>query len=204
MVEAALGELFRVYPEAEVSLSYAFSHRHMVKADVVRAGRVFANVLGNALQAMHEKGNLWVCTREAEGCVEFTLGNAGSFIPEESMPMLFDAFFTSGKRGGTGLGLAIAKKIVEAHGGTIKCVSQKNAAHPAGMVEFVFTLPASAIECEALSSALPASSKHVREALASQGYGSFFSHVNRAPQPLLPKLRSGGCTPLKNRPAAPF
>lgn len=117
LIESALGELFRVYPDADVTISYEFTHRHMVKADSVRMGRVFANILGNAVQAMREKGNLWIRTNERDGFVEFVLGNGGSAIPSESLPKLFDAFFTSGKKGGTGLGLAIAKKIVEAHGG---------------------------------------------------------------------------------------
>ena len=167
LVEAALGDLFRVHPNADVSLEYAFTHRNMVQADSVRLGRVFANILGNAVQAMREKGCLWIRTVERAGFVELTLGNAGSVIPAESLPKLFDAFFTSGKKGGTGLGLAIAKKIVDAHGGTIFCRSEKNDTHPEGMVEFVFTLPASHAACSPRSDALPTSSREIQAALAA-------------------------------------
>ncbi|MCA2961747.1 MAG: response regulator [Silvanigrellales bacterium] len=167
LVESALGELFRVYPEADVTISCEFAHRHMVHADSVRLGRVFANILGNAVQAMSEKGSLWIRTDERDEFVEFVLGNGGSAIPAESLPKLFDAFFTSGKKEGTGLGLAIAKKIVEAHGGTIRCISETNEKHPSGMVEFHFTLPMSEVTCPTRSEALPRSSREIQAALAA-------------------------------------
>ena len=138
LIEAALGELSRVYPDADVSMSYDLSHRHLIRADSLRLGRIFANILGNAVQAMRNKGDLWIRTAEDQAFVSFTLGNAGSFIPPENLPKLFDAFLTSGKRGGTGLGLAVAKRIVEAHGGTIRCTSAKTKEHPSGKVEFTF------------------------------------------------------------------
>ncbi len=166
LIEAALGDLFRIYPEADVSLSYDFSHRHMVRVDSLRVERVFANILGNAMQAMRERGNLWVRTLERDGFIEFTLGNGGSHIPHESLPKLFDAFFTSGKKGGTGLGLAIAKKIVEAHGGAIHCVSKVSDAFPQGMVEFVFTLPVAQSICAPRLEALPRTSREIQSALA--------------------------------------
>ena len=141
LVESAISDLFRVYPLADVSLSYSFEHQHFARVDTVRLSRVFANILGNAVQAMSEKGRIWIKTREQNQILEFTLGNSDSHIPLESLSKLFDAFFTSGKKGGTGLGLAIAKKTVESHGGTIFCRSEKNAENPSGFVEFVFTLP---------------------------------------------------------------
>jgi signal transduction histidine kinase len=115
---------------------------------------------------MREKGNLWIRTSEQEGFVEFTLGNGGSFIPAESLSKLFDAFFTSGKRGGTGLGLAIAKTIVEAHGGSIRCVSEKTEEHPTGLVEFTFTLPAFASSNCSVMYIPKAIIQHIRPSIA--------------------------------------
>jgi CheY-like chemotaxis protein len=70
--------------------------------------------------------------------VQFRVGNDGPAIAKKSQTQLFDAFFTTGKRGGTGLGLAIAKKIVGSHGGKIEVVSP---CRGDSGVEFVFTLP---------------------------------------------------------------
>jgi len=143
LIEATLGETFRIYPKAEIAITYNLHHLHMVNAHVHKVGRVFSNIVGNAVQAMGQKGTLWFKTRERDGLIEFCLGNAGSCIPPESLPKLFDAFFTSGKKGGTGLGLAIAEKVIKAHGGRIWCESSKTLEHPDGKVEFFFTLPVS-------------------------------------------------------------
>ena len=141
LLESALGEVFRVYPKADISISYDLKHSHMVNVHVQKVGRVFSNILGNAIQAMKSKRQIWFKTTEKDGMLTFCVGNAGPVIPAENLPKLFGAFFTSGKKGGTGLGLAIAQKVVTAHGGRIWCESAQTAAHPEGQVEFFFTLP---------------------------------------------------------------
>lgn len=161
LIEGSIGELFRVYTDADISISYDLYHKHMVLVDTVRVGRVFSNILGNALQAIGYKGSLWIKTREVTNFVEFTVGNSGSYILPDDRHKLFDAFFTSGKKGGTGLGLAIAKKIVEAHGGTIFCHSELNVAIPEGKVEFVFTLPSTNSLTTSRTDSLPVSSHEV-------------------------------------------
>lgn len=157
LIEASLNEIFRVYPESKVNIAYGLSHKHKVDVDTLKIGRVFSNVVGNALQAMNQKGELWFKTEELEEggklLVKFCLGNGGSFIPPENLSRLFDAFFTSEKKGGTGLGLAIAQKIVTAHGGKIWCESDAQRG-----VEFFFTLPCGKELCDSHPTPLPSSS----------------------------------------------
>lgn len=143
LIEWSLAELFRVYPQAKISITYDLQHSAMVDVHVQKITRVFSNILGNALQAMDFTGSLWFKTRDLGDSVEFCVGNSGSIIPPESLPKLFEAFFTSGKKGGTGLGLAIAQKVVQAHGGKIWCESKTTKEHSDGLVEFFFTLPES-------------------------------------------------------------
>ncbi len=103
--------------------------------------RIFLNIIGNAIQAVNQKGKLWIRTSSTINShgklfTHFVIGNNGPAIPAEDLPKLFDAFFTKDKKGGTGLGLAIAKKIVSAHEGEIYCKSSADIG-----VEFHFTLP---------------------------------------------------------------
>jgi signal transduction histidine kinase len=55
--------------------------------------------------------------------------DTGIGISQENLPFIFDQFFRVKSEGekksrGTGLGLSIAKKITEAHGGTIGVTSE--------------------------------------------------------------------------------
>jgi two-component system, OmpR family, sensor histidine kinase BaeS len=54
--------------------------------------------------------------------VVFEVDDDGPGIPSDQMPFVFDRFVASADTGGTGLGLAIAKRLVEAHGGTIEAI----------------------------------------------------------------------------------
>jgi signal transduction histidine kinase/FixJ family two-component response regulator len=163
LIESTLNEIFRVYPDSQVIITYTLNHKHKVSVDTLKIGRVFSNIIGNAVQAMNRKGKLWFKTDELDEdgkpMTRFCLGNGGSFIPAESLPKLFDAFFTSGKKGGTGLGLAISQKIVTAHGGRIWCESDEQRG-----VEFYFTLPQSIEKTDFHRQYLPTSSTEITAA----------------------------------------
>lgn len=141
LIATSLAECLSLYPSNQVTFDYDFQTRRFVDVETRKIGRVFTNLIINALQAMNFKGTVWFHTRESNNRCEFCVGNSGSFIPAEHRDKLFEAFFTSGKKGGTGLGLAIVQKIVAAHGGQIWCESAKTAAHPEGQVEFYFSVP---------------------------------------------------------------
>ena len=167
LIETTLDEIFRIYPKANIAFSFDLKHDRPVDVDVQKVGRVFSNIVGNAVQATKQTGDLWFKTREVGDQIEFCIGNAGSVIPTESLPKLFDAFFTRDKKGGTGLGLAIAQKVVTAHGGRIWCESSKSDAYPDGKVEFYFTLPASKSHVNGAVADLPLHSSEIAQSLAT-------------------------------------
>ena len=93
--------------------------------------RVLLNLLINARQSMPEGGTILVRLRpDADsGYVELYVRDSGAGIPRETLPRIFDAYYTtkdgpdeSGK-GGTGLGLAACKEIIDAHRGKIRVES---------------------------------------------------------------------------------
>jgi len=146
LVQRCIDEAIRVHAKAEFTLERTWNHSNLVRCNEHKIARVFSNIVSNAIQAIPSGERLWIRTRNVQvagaNFVEFVIGNGGSFIDSESLPKLFEAFFTKNKKGGTGLGLAIAHKIITSHGGEITCRSERNDAFPDGMVEFTFTLPA--------------------------------------------------------------
>jgi two-component system sensor kinase FixL len=79
---------------------------------------VFQNILMNAAQAMEGTGRVDVTITHIDGRCRVAVADRGPGMPEEIREKAFEAFFTT-KHRGTGLGLPIAKRVVEAHGGTI-------------------------------------------------------------------------------------
>jgi signal transduction histidine kinase len=85
------------------------------------------NLLLNAQQAMPQGGELTVqATKESVGDqtgVVLSLIDTGKGMSPEVLARLFRPFFST-RQGGTGLGLATARKIIQAHGGTIDVQSE--------------------------------------------------------------------------------
>ena len=167
LIENALGEIFRVYPKSNVEIVYDLKHTSLVHVHVIKVGRVLSNIVGNAVQAIGYNGKIWFRTRENDAQIEFCIGNEGSFIAAENIPKLFEAFFTSGKKGGTGLGLAIAQKVIGDHGGRIWCESSKGGHFPNGIVEFYFTLPITTGRAGTTTAHLPTHSSEISKAFLS-------------------------------------
>lgn len=99
-----------------------------VLADEGRVLQLFSNLGGNAIKFTPAGGTVSIgAAREAGGedSVRFSIQDAGSGIPPEQLPHLWDRFWqaTHGDRRGAGLGLAISRGIVEAHGGEISVQS---------------------------------------------------------------------------------
>jgi two-component system sensor histidine kinase HydH len=88
-----------------------------------RMAQCLLNLYLNAIQAMPDGGKLTVrVDNGTDGGLAIEIGDTGTGIPEESLPRIFDPYFTT-KTSGTGLGLAIVHKIIEAHGGRVRVFS---------------------------------------------------------------------------------
>ena len=88
--------------------------------------QVLLNVLKNAVQSMSYSGKLVVGIQHVKNseCVEIYVRDTGTGIPDGDKKKLFLPFFTT-KTDGTGLGLSIAKKIIDAHEGTLSVENNK-------------------------------------------------------------------------------
>jgi signal transduction histidine kinase len=87
--------------------------------------QVWTNIIDNAIDAMHGKGELRVRTYRDLSCVVVEIGDNGSGIPEEVQAHIFEPFFTTkGVGEGTGLGLDTVQRIVKKHRGNIEVNSK--------------------------------------------------------------------------------
>jgi signal transduction histidine kinase len=95
----------------------------VIEGDVFALGRVYRNLILNAIQAT-APGGLIVVTTEVRGKrVQIRIYDTGCGIAPERLPVIFEDFVTT-KRRGLGLGLAISRKIVEQLGGKISVASE--------------------------------------------------------------------------------
>ena len=106
-----------------------------VPLDREQMHRVFLNLLLNAAQAMGRRGAIDVGITTIDWRCEVTVADRGRGIAPDDLGKAFQPFFTT-KHRGTGLGLPIARRIVEAHGGTLTA----SARHGGGVVVAI-TLP---------------------------------------------------------------
>jgi two-component system, LuxR family, sensor kinase FixL len=87
---------------------------------------LFQNLIVNGAQAMQGHGAIHVTLESTDGVCRVAVRDGGPGIPPEVLGKLFTPFFTTKSRG-TGLGLPTAKRIVEAHGGSIAITSVQGA-----------------------------------------------------------------------------
>jgi signal transduction histidine kinase/CheY-like chemotaxis protein len=96
----------------------------VVLGDAAQLQQVLMNLVGNARQAIEQKGaggQIRVRTLQvAERRVQLEVEDDGPGVPQSILARIFDPFFTTKAEGvGTGLGLSIVLSIVREHGGSV-------------------------------------------------------------------------------------
>ena len=96
--------------------------------DASQLKMAFFNLCKNGVEALVEHKvpapEIRISSSAQNGLAVLVISDNGPGMPPEIANNLFMAFKTK-KNGGTGLGLTITKKIVDVHGGTIKCYTDK-------------------------------------------------------------------------------
>jgi signal transduction histidine kinase len=111
-------------PEHVAVRSHLNGNSLHVHTDAEQIGRVFTNIIANAIQAMGGKdGELKIDTGVEDSLAWVSFQDNGCGIPEENLKKIFEPLFTT-KPKGIGLGLAISRRLVEHNGGKIEVASQ--------------------------------------------------------------------------------
>jgi len=113
----------------------------LVNIDYHRVSQVLRNFLANAITHTASGGKINVTAEQVDNQIKVSICDNGEGIPAEDVPHIFERFYRVDKSrarnaGGSGLGLTIAKRLVEAHGGTIGAQSEQDKGSC-----FFFTLP---------------------------------------------------------------
>lgn len=107
----------------------------LVTADGEKLRQAFLNIVLNALQATPENGSVTIMVQPQQEQCDIRISDTGPGITDEIRQRIFEPFFTT-KSDGTGLGLAVTKKIIEAHGGSLRVESETGKG-----TTFVISLP---------------------------------------------------------------
>jgi two-component system, OmpR family, sensor kinase len=139
LVEDVYEQAKAMAPNREVNLRA--NEAAWVDVDVDRLRQVLLNLADNAIKYTPTEASINFAIQSWDSTVQVSVADDGPGIAPEDQARLFDRFYRADQsrareKGGAGLGLAIAKKIVEAHHGSISVASP-----PEGGAVFSVRLP---------------------------------------------------------------
>lgn len=126
LFEESLKSLAVSIDEKELSISYKGLSDQLVEGDSQYLKKAIWNILSNAVEYNHFKGEIEIIFEE-NVC---KIRNTGKQIPEEELSQVFDLFYTGNKsrtkgEKHLGLGLYLTKKIFDLHGLSIEIGNTK-------------------------------------------------------------------------------
>lgn len=130
MLAQIIDDFYPTLSELNKKIELNNEQQIMLLADPDKLGRVFNNLIKNAINYSAENSNIRINVRKNEYNIIVDIINEGRQIPKEKLDQIFEKFYRLdssriSKTGGSGLGLAIAKDIVQLHGGQIKAISSE-------------------------------------------------------------------------------
>ncbi len=153
-LEIATFEVLELIAESVTVVSQQASERNVkihvegermeLDADRGKIKQVLLNLLTNAIKYNRENGRIFITVSpthtNGQECVQISVRDTGKGISKENQAHMFERFYrvadVEGYTQGTGLGLVIAKRIIEAHGGTMGFESEPDVG-----TTFFFSLP---------------------------------------------------------------
>jgi len=123
--------------ESRVELALTVGREAWVRADPDELGRALTNLLVNALKYAPSGSVVEVAVGGGEGRATWSVRDRGPGVPDDELERIFaPGHQARGAQHGHGLGLGIAKRIVQAHQGTVRATHAEG-----GGARFEVSLP---------------------------------------------------------------
>jgi signal transduction histidine kinase len=125
LAEEVVADLRPAIREARLHVAVQKAGGGAVRADPRKLRQALANVVGNAVKFSPHGGEVLVEVQRDARSVRFAISDQGPGFGVEQQKHVFEPFFHAAdkddraKHPGSGLGLPVARRIIEAHGGTI-------------------------------------------------------------------------------------
>ena len=109
----------------EIELDYRPPHDPLcVRGDAALLGRVFQNLIGNAIEYTPRYGFIGIEGTVLDGRIRVAISDSGPGVPESALLWLFEPGFRIGTGpmdalDGRGLGLAFVRRVIDMHHGQI-------------------------------------------------------------------------------------
>ncbi len=128
LVDRAIACVLPLAQKKNISIENSSEDR-LIKADAERLTQVLINLLTNAVKFSSEGQQIRIDSHvNSNGQFIITIEDSGAGMEKEVQEKIFDAFVSKKddqNLDGTGLGLPISKAIIEQHGGSIGCHSER-------------------------------------------------------------------------------
>jgi signal transduction histidine kinase len=116
------------FDENGICVSTMFNAEPHINVDKLRFNELLVNILDNAVKYSPNGGTVTVQVDDIENrYAKITITDQGRGMSEEQLTLIFEDFYrvkqTENTFQSSGLGMSICKRIVEKHGGTIRCQS---------------------------------------------------------------------------------
>jgi two-component system OmpR family sensor kinase/two-component system sensor histidine kinase BaeS len=99
----------------------------LAELDPLRMREVLGNLVANALRYTPRGGRVTVAAARSGESIALSVTDTGAGIAPDDLAHVFDRFAKGDDSSGSGLGLAIARRLAEAHGGSIAAASAPGA-----------------------------------------------------------------------------
>ena len=124
VVDNVIEDNHYVFEEKNIKIKNMINEKIIIKADKLRLGEIFNNLISNAIKYSDDDGGtITIDAHRYKDSVTISVRDTGIGIIKEQLKYVFDDFYkvdnSRHSLGSCGLGLSICRRIVEKHGGKI-------------------------------------------------------------------------------------